>query len=72
MSIYVAFSIVIGVMILMGVTAVVIFVTVEARNKSKSTRSMPKGADNTAMGRMLQDKYKEERDNGEFKRPDFY
>jgi NADH:ubiquinone oxidoreductase subunit 3 (subunit A) len=72
MNIYIAFAIIIGVMVVLGVVAVVVFITVEARNKSKSTKSMPKGADSTSMGRMLQDKYKEERDSGEFKRPDFY
>jgi len=72
MSIYIALGIILGVMVLLGVAAVLVWISVEKNNKSKSSKSMPKGADTTAMGRMLQDKYKEERDNGEFKRPDFY
>ena len=72
MDIFIAFGIIFGVMILIVVGAAIAYSINNAKTRSESKKSMPQGADSSDFARMLQDKYKAERDNGEFKRPDFY
>jgi len=71
MNIVTAFIIIFVVMIALCVVAVILYFAQNAKNKSQALKSMPKGADSSDFARMLQDKYKAERDSGEFKRPDF-
>ena len=72
MDILIAFGIIFGVMIALCVAAVIVYKIVSTKNKIQSSQSMPQGADSSNFARILQDKYKAERDSGEFKRPDFY
>ena len=71
MDIFIALIIIFGVMVALCVAAIVLYKINKKKEEVQSSKSMPKGADTTDFARILQDKYKAERDSGEFKRPDF-
>jgi hypothetical protein len=71
LNIYLGFGIIFGFMILMCIAAVVVYNVVILRNSHESSASIPEGTDQSDYARMLQDKYKAERDSGDFKRKEF-
>lgn len=71
MNIYLGFGIIFGFMLLMCVAAVVVYKIISVSNSHESSASIPEGTDQSDYARMLQDKYKAERDSGDFKRKEF-
>ena len=61
-------GIIVGVMVLLCIAAVIVYRVLNAKNKMDSSSSLPQGTDQSDFAKMLQDKYKAERDSGEFKR----
>lgn len=70
-NILIYFAIIGAVMVSIIVVAAVIYYTGQAKRTSESKKSLPKGADSSDFGKALQDKYRAERDSGDFKRADF-
>jgi len=58
-------------MILIGVIAWVASAATRTKNKRESAESLPEGTDQSDFAKLLQDKYKAERDSGEFTRQSF-
>lgn len=71
MDIFIGFAIIFGAMVLLCVVAVIIYKVINVKNKHESAASLPQGTDQSEYARLLQDKYKGERDNGEFQRQGF-
>lgn len=67
----IGFGIIVGVMILLCIIAIISYSIISAKNKHESSSSIPEGTDQSEFAKMLQDKYRTERDNGEFTRQDF-
>jgi NADH:ubiquinone oxidoreductase subunit 3 (subunit A) len=65
---FVALGIVAVFIIGLCVVGVVVYKVVSGNIKKESKTSMPLGSDSTTTASMLQDKYRSERDSGEFKR----
>lgn len=71
MTLGLGFAIIFGVMILIAVVAWVISAGARTKNKKESEKSMPQGTDQSDFAKLLQDKYRAERDSGEFTRQSF-
>lgn len=71
MNIYLGFGIILVAMLLVCAAAVIVYNVVILKNQRESSASIPEGTDQSDYARMLQDKYKAERDNGEYKQRDF-
>lgn len=72
MDIFVAL-IIIGVVMLVLVSAAgIIYYISNTSKKRASHKSLPKGADSSEFAKLLQDKYRAERDSGEFERPNIF
>lgn len=72
MDFWLALIIIVAVMGGLIVAAALIYKALSEKQKSDSSKSLPKGADNSDFGKLLQDKYRTERDNGNFQRPDLF
>lgn len=71
MDIYLAFGIIAGAVLLIMVAAFVAAQVIAKKQQNDSVRSIPKGADETATSALLQERYRRERDQGEFTRMGF-
>lgn len=67
-SFLIGFGIIIAVMVVLCIAAVVVYRVIVAKNQKEAANSLPQGSDQSDFGKMLQDKYKAERDSGEFRR----
>jgi NADH:ubiquinone oxidoreductase subunit 3 (subunit A) len=65
---FVALGIVAIIIIGLCVAGLVVYKIINGNIKRESKTSMPLGSDSTTTAKMLQDKYRSERDSGEFKR----
>ena len=72
MDFWVALIIIAAVMAGFIIAALLIYKSQEAMRKSDATKSLPQGGDSSDIARMLQDKYRAERDNGDIQRPEFF
>ncbi len=68
---YIAIGVIIAVIIIILIITAIVRKSIEAKREFEAHRSLPQGSDGSDFGKMLQDKYRAERDSGEFKRPDF-
>lgn len=71
MDIITALLIVGAVMVVLCVGFIVAYKVMKAKDKFESSRSLPQGSDGSDFSKILQEKYKAERDSGEFKRQEF-
>lgn len=71
MDIYLAFGIIGGAVLLILVVAYIAAQMIAKKQEKDSVRSIPKGADETATSALLQERYRRERDQGEFSRMGF-
>lgn len=56
------------IMVVVCIVGLIVYKIVDAKEKKESFASLPQGADQTETSRMLQEKYRAERDSGEFTR----
>ena len=68
MNILMGFGIIFGVMVILCIAAVIVYSIVNTKNKNIASNSLPDGTDQSDFAKVLQDKYKAERDSGEFRR----
>lgn len=65
---YVALAIIAGFIVALCVVGLIVYRVIATKIKKESKTSMPVGSDTTMTAQMLQDKYRSERDSGEFTR----
>lgn len=71
MDIVTALLIIFGVVLLSCVGFVIVYSVMKAKNNYEAGKSLPQGSDGSEFSKILQEKYKAERDSGEFKRQEF-
>lgn len=68
---YTYIGIIVAVSVMLVIAAIVLRKVLEAKQGSDSSKSLPTGGDGSQFGKTLQEKYKEERDSGDFKQQKF-
>ena len=65
---FIAIGLIVAVIFIICLIGVIVYKSISTKIEKNSLASLPEGSDSSEIGKMLQDKYKAERDNGEFNR----